>query len=83
MFTLNDDILEITLPEHKTNGEIITLADAEINTIKPHLYGKDIKITGRITTHLAMFLGHELSHITHSVSLFDPKENKYFKVILH
>jgi len=83
MFTLNGETLEVSLPQGKTNEELLTLAAAELEGLKSSFYGLNLKITGRITTHLAMFLGHELAHITKSVSLFDPKENVYFKVISH
>ena len=47
------------------------------------LYGKDLKVTGRITTGMAMMMGHELAHVCKSVSIFDPKENEYIRVISH
>ena len=85
MFKMNDDgILNVTLPEGKTQQEILELAKAEIDTdFETQLYGKDVRVNGRITTALAMWLGHKLAHITHSVSLFDPKENRYVTVIGH
>lgn len=83
MFNLNGDILEVTLPQGCTMAEINAAAKEEIDVIASSLYGKDIKINGRCTTALAILLGHELAHITRSVSIFDPKENAYVLCIKH
>ncbi|MGK5093677.1 hypothetical protein WDW89_16905 [Deltaproteobacteria bacterium TL4] len=88
MLTL-DTIDEITLqlntelPAGKTQGELITQCRQEIRQIAPQLYGKHIRIYGRVTTGMALCLGHELAHICKSVSIFDPKENQFFVAIEH
>lgn len=83
MLRLNDGVLEVTLPQGCTMAEINAMAKIEIDEFAKSLYGKDIKINGRCTTALAILLGHELAHITRSVSIFDPKENAYVLCIKH
>lgn len=55
----------------------------KLEELENSFYGKDIKINGRITTAMSLFLGHYLAHICKSVSIFDPKENNYLLVIKH
>lgn len=82
IFNLKEDgTLEVNLPQGKTMKEINEEAKKEIEFMERGFYGKDIKVFGRITTALAMLLGHELGHICKSVSLFDPKLNKYIEII--
>jgi len=83
MFELKDDILYVALPEGKTQEELIEECKKEISKIEKELYGKEVKINGRITTGMALFLGHRLAHICKSVSIFDPKENRYIKAVWH
>jgi hypothetical protein len=83
MFTLENDVLNVTLPEGKIQSELIAMAKTEIRELAPKLYGLNIKINGRVTTGMAYLLGHELAHICKSVSAFDPKENQYFLCISH
>lgn len=83
MFTLENDVLQVTLPEGKTQAELVEMAKEEIKTIETSLYGKDIKINGRITTAMSLMLGHKLAHITKSVSIFDPKLNEYIVAVSH
>lgn len=83
MFTLKDNVLEVTLPVGKTQEEILKDAERSFPSIERNCFGKNIKVFGRITTSLAMWLGHKLAHICKSVSIFDPKENKYVIVIKH
>jgi hypothetical protein len=64
-------------------AELNNIAKMELSTLANNFFGKDIKVTGRCTTALAMLLGHELAHICKSVSIFDPKENSYVSVIQH
>lgn len=83
MFKVKNDVISITLPEGKTQSELIEIAKNEIVNIEKDLYGKDVKLNGRITTGMALFLGHKLAHITKSVSIFDPKMNTYLTAISH
>jgi len=83
MFRLEDNILYTELPQGKTNEELVEQAISWVRNNKEKLYGKEVKINGRLTVPMALALGHELAHITKSVSMFDPKENKYVKVIWH
>jgi hypothetical protein len=83
MFKIENDVLLITLPEGKTQEEIVKEAAEEIITIEKEFYGKEIKINGRITTALALFLGHKLAHISKSVNIFDPKLNTYVLAVWH
>ena len=83
MLSLTNDVLTITLPEGKTNAELLVMMKGELKDLNEKFFGKEIKITGRITTHLALLLGHELAHICKSVSLFDPKLNTYVLVLSH
>lgn len=83
MFKVENDVLNVTLPEGKNQKELVEIAKKEIKAIEPQLYGKDIKINGRITTAMSLFMGHKLAHITKSVSIFDPKQNEYVIAISH
>lgn len=85
MFRLEEDILYIELPQGMTQAELVSAAKQEIKSLieSGALYGKNIKLNGRLTTGMAMMLGHELAHVTHSVSIFDPKENNYVLCITH
>lgn len=85
IFSLDGDILTVTLPTGCTMAEINEQAEAELKVTDfiSKLFGKDVKVTGRCTTALAMLLGHTLAHTCKSVSIFDPKENTYVLAIKH
>ncbi len=83
MLELKNNILYVTLPEGKTQEELIKECKRKIRKIEKDLYGKEIKINGRITTGMALFLGHKLAHLCKSISIFDPKENKYINAVWH
>lgn len=85
MFKLTDDTLQVILPEGKTQEELISLAKEEIDVLlqSKAFVGKDIKIDGRITTALSLFLGHRLAHACNSVSVYDPKIDKFVKAVWH
>ena len=85
MFKLDGDVLMVNLPTGRTQRESVREARTEIQRMVEtgKLYGKDLKVTGRITTGMAMMMGHELAHVCKSVSIFDPKENEYIRVISH
>jgi hypothetical protein len=83
MLELKSDVLEITLPEGKMQNELIEICINELKEIEKDLHGLDVKINGRLTTGMALALGHKLSHICKSVSIFDPKEKQYFTAIKH
>lgn len=85
MFNVKEEILFVELPQGKCQEELVIMAKEEIRRMIGNgvFYGKDIKINGRITTGMALLLGHELAHVCKSVSIFDPKENSYIRVIEH
>lgn len=85
MLELTFDILTVTLPEGKSQEELIHKCKEEIKGIiaTGATFGKDVKITGRITTGMALALGHELCHVCKSLSIFVPQENKYTTCIRH
>lgn len=85
MFHVKEEILFVKLPQGKCQEELVVMAKEEIRKMIGNgvFYGKDIKINGRITTGMALLLGHELAHVCKSVSIFDPKENSYIRVIEH
>ncbi len=85
ILNLDGDILTVTLPTGKTMAEINEMAEAELKVTDTlqMCFGKHIKVTGRCTTALAVFLGHQLAHVCKSVSIFDPKENAFVLCIQH
>lgn len=85
IFKLEGDIMYVTLPEGKTQAELVSAAKTEIKSLieSGALYGKNVKLNGRLTTGMALALGHELAHVTKTVSIFDPKENSYVLCITH
>lgn len=85
MFRLEEDIIYVTLPEGRTQAELVSAAKTEIKSLieSGALYGKNIKLNGRLTTGMSLMLGHELAHVTKTVSVFDPKENNYVLCIAH
>jgi hypothetical protein len=72
MFELEGNVLIVSLPEGKTEQELVNQAKQEIKNFK--LDGLDLVIDGRITTGICLVLGHELAHICKSVSKYDPKQ---------
>lgn len=83
MFELNGDILIVNLPEGKTQAELVEIAKSDIKKIESSLHGLELKIEGRITTSMCLFLGHHLAHITKSISMYDPKEKEYVLCVKH
>jgi hypothetical protein len=83
MLRLEGSTLLVELPEGKTQGELIALCAEELKAIENSLHGLDVNINGRLTTGMALFLGHKLAHICKSVSIYDPKEGVYFKAVWH
>jgi len=85
MFQLNGTILSVSLPEGKTQVELVSDCKSEIRDLisSGDVYGLDIKLNGRLTTGMALCLGHELAHVCKSVSIFDPKENDYVLCVKH
>ena len=81
----NVSVLYVTLPEGRTMAELTKECAGQIRDIimEKRVFGRDIRINGRITTSMALVLGHELCHVAHSVSMFDPKENEYVECIKH
>ena len=83
MLKVKDDTLFVELPQGKTQSELIEMLNEAFENIEPDCYGIHIKLNGRITTGMSLWLGHKLAHISKSVSIFDPKENEYIEVIRH
>ena len=81
----NVSVLYVTLPEGRTMAELTRECSDQIRNIimEKRVFGRDIRVYGRITTSMAMVLGHELCHVARSVSMFDPKENEYVECIKH
>ena len=85
MLKLKNDVIYIELPQGKTQSELVKEAEKEIDAMIKSgvLYGKDIKLNGRLTTGMALMFGHKLAHVCKSVSVFDPKLNSYIVCIKH
>jgi len=85
MFRLEGEVLYVELPQGKDQSQLVEDCKSEIKNLisTGSLYGKDIKINGRLTTGMALSLGHELAHVCKSVSIFDPKMNDYVLCIKH
>jgi hypothetical protein len=85
IFKLEGDVLFIELPAGKTQQELVASAKEEIKSLVSAgaLYGKNVRLNGRLTTGMALMLGHELAHVCKTVSVFDPKENDYVLCIAH
>jgi len=86
LFEMKDDgLLMVNLPQGLTQEELVTATKVEIRELiaSGATYGKDVKVNGRLTTGMALTLGHELAHVSKSVSIFDPKENAYILCIKH
>ena len=81
----NVSVLYVTLPEGRTMAELTRECSGQIRDVimEKRVFGRDIRVYGRITTSMAMVLGHELCHVARSVSMFDPKENEYVECIKH
>lgn len=81
----NVSVLYVTLPEGRTMAELTRECSEQIRDVimEKRVFGRDIRVYGRITTSMAMVLGHELCHVARSVSMFDPKENEYITCIKH
>ncbi len=82
-----EDIMQIEfeLPKGYTAKE---LADATreqiVNLIKSKaIFGKIVRLYGRMTIGMAAVLSHELSHVARAIEIFDPKENNFYRVIEH
>ena len=74
MITLQESTLTTALPSGLDQRQLVQQAEAEIDKLikSGALYGKDIQINGRITTGMALMLGHKLAHVCTSASLFAP-----------
>lgn len=87
LFDFNEDsgILNVTLPQGRTMAELTKECSAQIHELilAKRIFGRDVSINGRITTSMALVLGHELSYVCRSVRIFDPKEDEYVECIKH
>jgi len=50
MITIKEDILQIELPQGKTQSELVINLKDKLKTHQSEFYGRDIKINGRCTT---------------------------------
>jgi len=75
--------LFVELPQGKTQSELVSEAKKEIKNMSSEFFGNHVNINGRLTTAMALMLGHELAHISKSVSMFDPKENEFVLSVGH
>lgn len=83
MLKLEKDVLTVEIPQGKKQDELLNQLNDELATLEKDLYGIELKITGRLTATMAMFIGHKLCHICKTISLFAPLENRYVLVIQH
>ena len=79
----NEIILWGKLPKGKTQQELVFKAAKEISRMTELFYGCSVKINGVLTDAINCMLGHALSNVCRSVSVFDPKENAYILCIYH
>jgi len=81
----NENELEllIKLPVGKSQSELVKESGEFVEKNSPKFFGKDVFLSGRVTTAMCLVLGHKLSHITKSVSILDPKENTFVLCIFH
>jgi len=77
---IEGSLIKTNLPEGKTQSEILEMVKDEFPLTSANLYGKDVKIYGKIPSGLSCWLGYRLSSVCHSVSMFDPKKGEYFIV---
>jgi len=80
---IDGDVLQVELPTGHTQEELVREAEKEIDEMAEQLYGKNLKINGRITTGMSLMLGHKLAYICKTVSVFDPKEKRYIVCVQH
>ena len=76
-------VLSTNLPEGKTNGELLELTKGAVKDLETKFHGKTVKINGRCTVPMALYLGHALAHICAGVEVYDPKLASYVPVISH
>ena len=76
-------VIFVKLPEGQKQDVLVNSAKEEIRKLLPEFYGQHVRLNGRITTGMALVLGHELAHVCKSVSIFDPKENSYVLCVTH
>jgi len=84
-YNIEEQILHIDLPQGKTQEDLVRLASEELDELisSGSLYGSHAKINGRLTTGMALMMGHKLAHVCKTVSVFDPKENSYVLCVSH
>lgn len=77
--------IEFDLPQGHTAKELADATKIEIAEIirDKITFGKIVRLYGRMTTGMAAVLGHELSHVSKAVEIFDPKENIFYRVVGH
>lgn len=82
---LEGNVLKVSLPQGKTQEELIALCAKEVEELvaSKALAGKDVLVDGRITTGMSFYLGHALSHACRSISIYDPKEGRFIKCVWH
>ena len=76
-------VLGTELPSGKTQQELVEMINKELPALEPEFYGKTVRINGRVTTAMALYLGHKLAHVCRRVEIFDPKEGSYVVAVWH
>jgi hypothetical protein len=77
--------IEFELPSGYTAKELSDATRAEIEEIikSKVVFGKVVRLYGRMTTGMAAVLSHQLSHVARAIEIFDPKENTFYRVVEH
>ena len=83
MLSFKKDVVYVELPNNATQKELLQILSDELKIKEKRFYGLDLKINGRITTGMCIMIGHKLSHICKTISIFDPKENEYVLCVQH
>lgn len=82
-----EDVIQIDfeLPQGFTAKELADATRDQIaDVIKSKVtFGKTVRLYGRMTTGMAAILGHELSHVSKAIEIFDPKENCFYRIVEH
>ena len=76
-------LVEVSLPQGKSGQELVDQALSSISKIEKDLHGNNVLFTGRITTPMAMAIGHKIAHICKKVYCYVPQEKVYVEVISH
>jgi len=77
--------IEFELPSGHTAKELSDATRVEIEDIikSQVVFGKIVRLYGRMTTGMTAVLSHQLSHVAKAIEIFDPKENSFYRVVEH